>query len=96
MVTLLIEYQVPDFDEWKEVFDRDPLGRRRHGATGHTIDRDARDRNHFLLGITFPTARAAVAFRDQPAFQQVWEMSGAGHSWITEPVDTATYDEEHR
>jgi hypothetical protein len=35
---LMIEYQVPDFGAWKEIFDNDPMGRGPHAspATGST------------------------------------------------------------
>ncbi len=89
MTTLLIEYLVADFGEWKGVFDADPLGRKDHGVTGHTIYQDPDDRNHFLLAMTFGSAEDARAFRDLPEFQAVWEMSGAGQSWVVEQTEHA-------
>jgi quinol monooxygenase YgiN len=91
MGELLIEYRVADFLGWKRVFDQDPLGRAQHGATGHAIHQDPDDRNHFLLSMTFSSADEARQFRDLPAFQQVWEMSGAGQAWILDLTETVTY-----
>jgi hypothetical protein len=33
MHVLRIEYSVPDFDEWKKVFDSDPADRKASGVT---------------------------------------------------------------
>lgn len=91
MADLLIEYRVADFADWKRVFDQDPLGRKDHGGTGHTIYRDADDPNHFLLSMAFRSAGEAKTFRDLPAFQQVWEPSGAGASWVVEQTEAVVY-----
>jgi hypothetical protein len=91
MARLLIEYRVDDFDDWKRIFDRDPLDRQGHGVRSHTIEHDPDDRTHFLLGMTFDSVDEARTFRDLAAFQQVWEISGAGHSWVVEPSEAYTY-----
>ena len=90
-MTLLIEYRVDDYQDWKDVFDRDPLGRAAHGATGHTILHDPDVAGHFLLALTFAAVDDARSFRDLPAFRQVWEMSGAGESWIVEQTEAVEY-----
>jgi hypothetical protein len=91
MALLLIEYRVPDFRAWKEIFDRDPLGRQRHRATGHVIYADLDRPGEVVLGIEFDAAADARAFRDLPAFREVWDLSGAGRSWVVEPVEAVTY-----
>lgn len=91
MAILLIEYRVADFGGWKRVFDQDPLRRSDHGVTGHTLYRDPDDPDHFLLSMEFRSVDEAKGFRDLPAFQQVWEMSGAGASWVAEETEAATY-----
>ena len=93
MAILLIEYRVPDFGAWKRIFDRDPLGRAHHRATGHVIYADADRPDQFILGIEFDSLDDARAFRDLPGFREVWEISGAGRSWIVDPVETVTYSE---
>lgn len=91
MTILLIEYRVADFAGWKRVFDQDPLGRAHHGVTSHTLYRDPGDPGHFLLSMAFRSVDEAKRFRDLPAFQQVWEVSGAGASWVVEEAEAATY-----
>ena len=91
MAKLVIEYRVADYDDWKEMFDRDPMGRGDHGVRGHAIHVDPDDRNHFLLAMDFDSTNEARRFRDLPAFQQVWDVSGAGASWILEGVEAMAY-----
>ena len=93
MAVLVIEYRVTDFAGWKVVFDQDPLRRHEHGAIGHAIYADPHDRDHVLLLIDFQSADDARSFRDLPALQRVWEISGAGASWVLDEVETATYPE---
>ena len=88
---LLIEYRVDDYTAWKDVFDRDPLGRAAHGAAGHAFLQDQDVPGRFLLALTFATVDDARRFRDLPAFRQVWEMSGAGASWIVEQTEEVEY-----
>ena len=87
--TLLIEYRVDDPVEWRRIFDADPLDRRSHGATGQQIQRDADDDRHLMVSIEFGTAGEARAFRDLPALRQVWEISGAGRSWVLVPAESS-------
>jgi hypothetical protein len=91
MARLLIEYRVTDFEDWKRVFDGDPLERRTHGVTGHDIYHDADDPQHFLLGLDFASVDEAKRFRNLPALQQVWEISGAGEAWILGQGERAIY-----
>jgi len=80
MAILQIEYHVPDFDEWKAMFDQDPMGRATHGVTEHMIFRSPHDPGHLLLMLEFDSVDRASAFREVLA--PVWEISGAGRSWI--------------
>jgi hypothetical protein len=91
MAILVIEYRVEDYGWWKGVFDQDPLQRKARGGTGHWIHRDPTDANHFLFGMTFGSVAEAESFRDLPAFQQVWEASGAGQSWVLEEAEAIAY-----
>jgi quinol monooxygenase YgiN len=91
MAILFIEYRVTDFAGWKRVFDQDPLRRSEHGVTTHTLYRDPDDPDHFLLSMRFRSVDEAKRFRDLPAFQQVWEVSGAGASWVLEEGEAVTF-----
>jgi hypothetical protein len=93
---LVIEYklptsEVPDFADWKQVFDTDPVGRKAHGATRHWIYRDPSDPNHFLLSIEFPSVDQANGFLGEPMLRRSWDVSGVGRTWVLEEAETLTY-----
>ncbi len=90
MAILMIEYQVPAFGPWKEVFDRDPMDRGAHGVTRHWIEQEADDPNHLMLRLEFETTDQARTFLANPAFQQVWDRSGARQAWVLEQTKAAT------
>lgn len=89
MSILLIEYRVEDFSDWKAVFDKDPLGRRRHGVTRHRIYRDSDDPDHLMLSLEFPSEDEAKTFRR--AFEPVQDVSGAAGAWVFQESEVATY-----
>jgi hypothetical protein len=89
MSILLVEYRVEDFAGWKAVFDQDPMGRRANGATGHRIYQDPNDPNHLMLSLEFLSDEKAKTFRK--ALEPVWDVSGAGQSWILQEAEAATY-----
>jgi hypothetical protein len=96
MAILMIEYRLPtgavsDYASWKGVFDTDPVGRRSHGATRHSILQDHNDPNHFVLSMEFPTADEAEVFLNEPKLKQSWEISGAGRAWLLEDAESITY-----
>jgi uncharacterized protein YciI len=88
MAVLQIEYDVPDFGNWKAVFDRDPMGRASHGVTRHWIYRAADDSTRVVLNLEFPTDEQARAFRD--ILQPVWDVSGAQSARILQEVEAGT------
>jgi len=40
MYILRIEHGVPDYESWKAVFDRDPIGRERSGVARYRVMRE--------------------------------------------------------
>jgi hypothetical protein len=96
MTLLMIEYRLPteavsDYADWKKVFDTDPVGRKSHGATSHSIHRNHDDGNHFMVGIEFGTAEEAESFLNEPMLKHSWENSGAGRSWLLDEAEAITY-----
>lgn len=87
MFTLVIEYRVEDYAAWKVTFDRDPMGRAKHGVMGHRIQRDTANANHLMVTLEFGSAREAMRFRQM--LRPVWDVSGAGQAWLLEDVETA-------
>jgi hypothetical protein len=96
LAILMIEYQlptneVPDFVDWKQVFDTDPVGRKDHGATRHWIYQDPDDLNHFILSIELRSVEEANGFLGDPMLRGSWEVSGAGRAWVLEETEAVTY-----
>ncbi len=81
MVNLHIEHTVFDFAAWKEAFDGDPVGRRKHGVRSYRIMRAVDDPNRVTIDLVFDTADQAQALLS--AIREVWgRLTG---SMITEP-----------
>lgn len=89
MTTLLIEYHVRNYTDWKAVFDQDPLGRKQHGVTNHRIYQDAEDPKHLMLSLEFRSDAEANTFRE--LLQPVWEVSGAGQAWLLHDSEAAQH-----
>ena len=70
MPILQIEHSVREFDAWKEVFDRDPVGRERGGVRRYRILRPLDDPNYVVVDLEFDTRGEAEAFRD--ALRGLW------------------------
>jgi heme-degrading monooxygenase HmoA len=91
MAILMIEYQVPDFVGWKQIFDKDPIGRAPRGVTRHWIYQASDDPDHVVVSMEFASADDASRFLDEPAFQQVWDRSGARQAWVLVEAEAVTY-----
>lgn len=75
MHVLRIEYSVPDFDEWKKVFDSDPADRKAAGVFGYEILRSVEDPNHVAINLQFGTLDQARGFL--ASVERIWENMGA-------------------
>ena len=64
MAFLLMHFELNNYDEWKEVFDSDPVGRKAV-AKGHRISRAADDPNQVFLSVEYPSVDDAKAFRQK-------------------------------
>jgi hypothetical protein len=62
MAWMLMNFQLDDYDEWKQLFDSDPVGRRAV-AKGHRILRAADNPNEIFLGVEYPSVDDAKTFR---------------------------------
>jgi hypothetical protein len=58
---LLTSYTVPDYNQWKEMFDSDPIGRK-DVAKSHRIFQAVDDPNHVFVSMEFDSADEAAAF----------------------------------
>ena len=62
MALMLTRVKVADFDEWKAMFDTDPV-QAREKATAYRILRGVEDRNEVFVQVEFPSNEAAKEAR---------------------------------
>ncbi len=93
-MNLVVQHTVKDYDAWKSVFDEHESTRAKHGATGHTIYRDADDPNSLTVFNRFATREGAEAFSRDPSLKEAMERGGVTSEprimWVEE-ADSATY-----
>ncbi|MEI6725939.1 MAG: cyclase [Actinomycetes bacterium] len=93
-MNLVVQHTVKDYDAWKSVFDEHESTRAKHGATGHTIYRDADDPNSVTVFNYFETREGAEAFSRDPSLKDAMERGGVTSEprimWVEE-ADSATY-----
>jgi hypothetical protein len=87
MYVLNYWHAVPDYAEWKKVFDSDPLGREASGVRRLSIERPIDDEHQVIGELEFDSLGEAETFAGR--LQEVWKkvgdsvVSGAGYR-ITE------------
>ena len=64
MATYVLMHFEADWDEWKPVFDSDPVGRRQF-AKGHSISRSVDNPNEVFLRTEWNSVEDAKAFRER-------------------------------
>ena len=64
MAFMVMGFEVDNFDDWKQVFDSDPVGRKAV-AKGHVILRGADNPNQVFLRVEYPTVEEATTFRER-------------------------------
>ena len=70
MTILRIEHAVPDFENWKKAFDRDPVGRQKGGVRRYRVFRPIDDPKYVIVDLEFDNADQAKSF--QAALHQLW------------------------
>jgi len=92
MAFVMTNFEVDDFDAWKQMFDSDPAGRKR-AAKGHQIFRAADNPNHVFIGTEFASVDEASAFRERLLASGVLNNARVVHvqPTVTELADAATY-----
>lgn len=65
MATMLLNFEVDDYDVWKPLFDQDPAGRTQSGATSHKIARSVDNPNEVFIRLEFPSVDQAKTFRER-------------------------------
>jgi hypothetical protein len=76
MLIMRIEHSVPNFEKWKQAFDRDPADRKGSGVRRYRILRLNDDLNYVMVDLEFDTAGEAEAFLQK--MQRIWEGPAKG------------------
>jgi hypothetical protein len=74
MPIVYVDHAVRDYDEWKRMFDSDPVGRRASGVRSHRVLRATEDPNHVLIELEFETTDEAETFRAK--LEELWATAG--------------------
>ena len=91
MALMLMGFEVDDYDEWKQLFDSDPGGRKAV-AKGHRLSRSVDNPNEIYLAVEYSSAddaRAVLAqLQEAGVFERFRPTFGPS---ITEVTEEATY-----
>jgi hypothetical protein len=91
MAFMLAHYH-HDFDEWKSIFDSDPVGRAQGGVKAHSIARGVDDRNDIFVRLEFDSVATARAFGERLLSSGVLDsVSVRTPPTVVDVVDTGTY-----
>lgn len=93
MFTLHIEHTVTDYDEWKRMFDSDPLDRKGSGVRSFRVMRPVGDSGSVMIDLEFDSREAAEKMRT--GLEGLWKGPAAAitmnpHATLTETVETAS------
>jgi len=94
MAKAIVQHHVADYDRWFSVFTEHEVVRRRHGATGHSVNRSAADPNTLVVVTDFATIEGAQAFSKDPTLRAAMErggVDGSPQSWIVDEAEARTY-----
>ena len=71
-----IEHSVPNFETWKQAFDRDPADRKGSGVRRYQIFRLQNDPNYVMIDLEFASTSEAEAFAQK--MQRIWDGPAKG------------------
>jgi hypothetical protein len=91
MAALLSQFNVGNYDEWKQMFDSDPVGRK-DAAKGHRIYRSVSDPSDVFIRLEFDSADEATSFRERLLSSGVMDrVTVKNEPTVVEEADSATY-----
>jgi len=94
MTKVIVQHHVADYDRWYPAFTEHEEIRRRHGATGHSINREVADRNSIVIVNEFATLEGARSFSQDPSLPAAMQrggVEGAPQVWILDEAETRQY-----
>ena len=71
---LRIEHPVPSYDQWKQAFDANPVGRERRGVRRYQVLRPVDDPNYVMIDLEFDSRREAEGLL--AAMRAIWSQAG--------------------
>jgi hypothetical protein len=71
MPVVRIEHSVPNFEKWKEAFDRDPADRKGSGVRRYQVLRLQNDPKYVMIDLEFDNTGEAEAFVQK--MQRIWD-----------------------
>jgi hypothetical protein len=88
---MLSRFGVDGYEEWKRMFDTDPVGRKQ-AARGHRIFQSVDDPNDVFIGLEFASVEEAKSFRERLLASGVLDrITVKVEPTVVEVVDEATY-----
>lgn len=91
MAFMMMQFEVEDFDAWKQLFDSDPAGRK-GVAKGHRIFRGADDPRQVFVSTEYASADDAKAVRERLLASGVLDdLTVKVQPTVTELADSAEY-----
>lgn len=81
MPIVRIEHAVPNFEKWKQAFDKDPVDRKGSGVRRYQICRAHDDPNYVMIDLEFDSQSKAEEF--QRTMERLW--IGAGKAVMQNP-----------
>jgi hypothetical protein len=91
MASMLGHFDVGNYDQWKQMFDSDPAGRRQ-AAKGHRIFRSVDNPSEVFIGLDFASVDDAKSFRDRLLASGVLDnLTVKVPPTVVEEADSATY-----
>jgi hypothetical protein len=94
MAKAIVQHRVADYDSWLVVFNEHETVRRAHGATGHSISRDAADPSSIVIVNEFATLAGAQGFAQDPSLPEAMAKGGVqGHPvvFLVDDLETVAY-----
>jgi hypothetical protein len=91
MAFLLLNFEPESYDEWKQLFDSDPVGRKAV-AKSHRIFRAVDNPNEVFLGVEYASVEDATTFRERLLQSGVFDrFPPKSGPTVVEVAEEATY-----
>jgi hypothetical protein len=91
MASMVGVFKTDDYEDWKRMFDSDPVGRKQV-AKGHRVMRSVDDPNEVFLRVDFDSVDEAKAFRERVLASGVLDrLTMVKEPTVVDVADEATY-----